>query len=92
MRTLILSLAVLLTGCGTTVPVARKFPEAVPALQEKCPSLSTIESNGKEVSITDMLKTVVKNYGSYYDHKKCKALKIPQQQALPSRFISTPTH
>ena len=67
MRTLILSLAVLLTGCGTTVPVARKFPEAVPALQEKCPSLSTIESNGKEVSITDMLKTVVKNYGSYYE-------------------------
>jgi hypothetical protein len=67
MRTLILSLAVLLTGCGTTVPVARKFPEAVPALQEKCPSLSTIENTGKEVLITDLLKTVVKNYGLYYE-------------------------
>lgn len=65
MRTLILSLVVILAGCGTTAtPVARKFPEAVPELQVKCPTLNTIE--GKDVSITDMLKTVVNNYGLYY--------------------------
>jgi hypothetical protein len=67
MKTIILGLAVLLAGCSITTPVKRNFPDAVPSLQEKCPGLSTIESTGKEVSITDMLKTVVKNYGSYYE-------------------------
>ena len=66
MRTLILGLAILLVGCGTTVtPVARKFPDAIPDLQVKCPTLTTIE--GTNVSITDMLKTVVTNYGLYYE-------------------------
>jgi hypothetical protein len=67
MKTFILSLAVLLTGCSITTPVKRNFPDAAPSLQEKCPVLSTVESTGKEVSITDLLKTVVKNYGSYYE-------------------------
>jgi hypothetical protein len=67
MKTFILGLAVLLTGCSLTTPVKRNFPDAVPSLQEKCPVLSTVESTGKEVSITDLLKTVVKNYGSYYE-------------------------
>jgi hypothetical protein len=67
MKIVILGLVVLLAGCSVSTPVKRNFPDAVPALQEKCPGLSTIESTGKEVTITDMLKTVVKNYGSYYE-------------------------
>jgi hypothetical protein len=65
MRTLIVGLAIILVGCSTPTPVARKFPEAVAELKEKCPQLKTIE--GKDVSITDMLKTVVNNYGLYYE-------------------------
>jgi hypothetical protein len=67
MKIIILGLAVFLAGCSIVTPVKRNFPDAVPALQEKCPGLSTVESTGKEVSITDLLKTVVKNYGSYYE-------------------------
>jgi uncharacterized lipoprotein YajG len=67
MKIIILGLAVLLAGCSISTPVKRNFPDAVPALQEQCPELATVEVTGKEVSITDMLKTIVKNYGSYYE-------------------------
>jgi hypothetical protein len=67
MKIIILGLAVLLAGCSIVAPVKRNFPDAVPDLQEKCPGLSTVESTGNAVSITDMLKTVVKNYGAYYE-------------------------
>jgi hypothetical protein len=67
MKIIILGLAVLLTGCSVSTPVKRNFPDAIPALQEKCPELSIVGSTGKEVPITDLLKTVVKNYSSYYE-------------------------
>ena len=67
MKIIVLVLAVSLAGCSTSTPVKRNFPDAVPALQEKCPGLSTVESTSGAVSITDLLKTVVKNYGSYYE-------------------------
>ena len=67
MKTIILVFAALLAGCSIIAPVKRNFPDAVPTLQEKCPGLSTIENTGNAVSITDMLKTVVKNYGLYYE-------------------------
>jgi hypothetical protein len=67
MKTSILVFAALIAGCSTSTPVKRNFPDAVPTLQEKCPGLSTVESTGNAVSITDMLKTVVKNYGAYYE-------------------------
>ena len=67
MKIIILGLVVLLAGCSIATPVKRKFPDAVPALQEKCPGLSTVENTSNAVSITDLLKTVVKNYGSYYE-------------------------
>ena len=67
MKIIVLAFAALLAGCSMTTPVKRNFPDAVPALQEKCPELSTVESTGNPVSITDLLKTVVKNYGSYYE-------------------------
>ena len=65
MKAIILGLAIVLAGCAAPTPVKRTFPEAVPALQEKCPTLNTIE--GTTVPITDLLKTVVKNYGLYYE-------------------------
>jgi hypothetical protein len=67
MKIIILGLAILLGGCSISTPVKRNFPDAVPALQEQCPGLSTVENTGKEVAITDLLKTVVKNYSLYYE-------------------------
>ena len=65
MKAIILGLAFILVGCAAPTPVKRNFPDAVPALQEKCPTLNTVE--GTNVPITDLLKTVVKNYGLYYE-------------------------
>lgn len=63
MRTLLLSL--LLVGCGTTVPVARKFPEAPGALaQTPCPQLQKLSEDAK---LSDISKTVTVNYGTYYE-------------------------
>lgn len=63
MKLLILASVVALSGCFVT-PVKRTFPDAVPALKERCQTLMQIE--GTNVSITDMLKTVVQNYNTYY--------------------------
>ncbi len=60
-----LFIVLFLAGCSTTVPVTQKFPNATPALMEKCESLKKIE--GDKVSITDMLKVVVHNYSLYYE-------------------------
>jgi hypothetical protein len=65
MRAIILGLVIALAGCGATTPVKRNFPDAIPELQEKCPTLATVE--GTNIAITDLLKTVIKNYGSYYE-------------------------
>jgi len=56
-----------LTGCAlfNPVPVKRTFPEIPDALKKQCEELKTIE--GKNVSITDMLKVVVENYKLYYE-------------------------
>jgi hypothetical protein len=65
MKALIISLAIVLAGCSTTVPVARKFPEAPQVLKEKCESLKLIE--GDKVAITEMLKVIVHNYSLYHE-------------------------
>ena len=65
MKALIISLAIILAGCSTTVPVARKFPEAPQVLKEKCESLKLIE--GDKVAITEMLKVIVHNYSLYHE-------------------------
>jgi hypothetical protein len=63
MRTLLLSL--LLVGCGTTVPVARKFPEAPGAIaMTACPQLQKLPEDAK---LSDISKTVTVNYGTYYE-------------------------
>jgi hypothetical protein len=65
MKYLIVSLALLLTGCFGTAPVKPKWPEAPKALTERCESLRKIE--GDKVAITEMLKVVVQNYTLYYE-------------------------
>lgn len=60
----IVLLSAFLSGCSILVPVKQKFPEAVPELKEKCPEL--LQLQGTQISITDMLKTVVQNYNTYY--------------------------
>ena len=65
MKYVILSLAIFLSACSTTVPVTQKFPEAPKELLKKCPTLNIVEPG--ETAITDFLKTVVKNYELYYE-------------------------
>ena len=60
-----LLLCLLIAGCSTTVPVARKFPDVPVTLTEKCENLKKIE--GDKTSITEMLKVVVQNYTLYYE-------------------------
>ena len=62
MRLALLSLiAITLVGC-TTVPVARKFPEAPQTLMEKCPELKQLAQDAK---LSDVARTVVENYTQY---------------------------
>lgn len=65
MKALFLCFVILLTGCSTTVPVKRTFPEIPLILEKKCGDLELIQ--GDKISITDMLKTVVNNYRMYYE-------------------------
>ena len=58
-------LAVLLLAGCTTVPVARKFPEAPPQLLETCPQLKTIDGDTTVFSV--LTRTVVSNYTTYHE-------------------------
>lgn len=63
MKSLILSLVLLLSAC-TTVPVVAKFPQAPGALvQEPCPNLQKLQDEAK---LSDVAKTVTVNYTEYY--------------------------
>jgi hypothetical protein len=64
MKYVLLSLALLLSACSTSVPVRQPFPVAPAALLERCPDLLTID-DGKN-SMRDMLKVVIQNYALYY--------------------------
>lgn len=64
MKYLILSLAVFLSGCSLTLPIARKFPEAPKELLEKCPPLRTVED---PVLLSELTKSVTKNYTTYHE-------------------------
>ena len=67
MKKLIIILsAVVISGCTLFVPVKPpKFPEVPESLKQRCEKLKTVE--GDKVSITDMLKVVVENYGLHYE-------------------------
>jgi uncharacterized lipoprotein YmbA len=65
MRYLLITLALVLSACSTTVPVVAKFPdEPGKAAMEKCPQLTTVE-NG--VKLSELTKTVTINYNTYYE-------------------------
>ena len=58
----LLAAVLLLTGCSTSVPVKRKFPEAPQTLLEKCPELKKLANDAK---LSDVARTVVENYTQY---------------------------
>ncbi len=63
MKYLLIGLAVLLTGCSTTVPVVAKFPEP-PKFSEACPKLQKLNNDAK---LSDISTTVNANYSAYYE-------------------------
>lgn len=64
MKTLLIALALLLSGCSTVVPVVAKFPEAPGTLvQEPCTELKKLQNDPK---LSDVAKTVTVNYSEYY--------------------------
>lgn len=66
MKSILLALTVVaLTGCTSFLPAKPKFPEPTAGLTEPCPDLKKIE--GDKVAITDLLRTVVENYGLYHE-------------------------
>lgn len=56
-------MALLLTGCSTTVPVTSKFPEVPSRLLVPCPQLEKLQDSPK---LSDVSKTVTNNYSTYY--------------------------
>ena len=65
MKLLLALPVVMLSACTTIVPVAQKFPQAPEQTLKLCPQLATVPAG--QTSITDMLKVVVANYGTYYE-------------------------
>lgn len=59
-----LLLSILLTGCLTTVPVARNFPEVPEDIKTACPDLKTIDDTTK---LSKVIETVTDNYGLYHE-------------------------
>jgi hypothetical protein len=60
----LLFLALLLTGCSTTVPVKAKFPEMPDRILVKCPQLEKLKDDAK---LSDVAKNVTNNYTTYYE-------------------------
>lgn len=54
----------LLAGCSTTVPVARKFPEVPDVLMVPCPPLTQIKEGTTKLS--EVIGVVTNNYFEYH--------------------------
>jgi hypothetical protein len=65
MKHLIIVAVLLITGC-TSVPVAVKFPDVPKDMLETCPDLKLVPETTK---LSEVLPTVVDNYGQYYTCK-----------------------
>jgi len=65
MKLVILALALSLSACSTTVPVAVKFPEA-PGRQAQtaCPNLQKLKDDAQ---LSDVSRTITINYSAYYE-------------------------
>lgn len=61
--TILLCATLLLTGCSTVVPVARKFPDA-PKFMQSCLQLQKLNNDAK---LSDVATTVTINYSTYYE-------------------------
>ena len=59
-----LLILLLLTGCSTTVPVARKFPEVPDVLMLSCPPLTQIKEGTTKLS--EVITVVTDNYIEYH--------------------------
>ena len=59
-----LLILLLLTGCSTTVPVARKFPEIPDSFKTPCASLSQIKEGTTKLS--EVITVVADNYAEYH--------------------------
>jgi len=64
MKYLTILLAILITGCSTTVPVKAKFPEVPDRLLVSCPQLEKVPEAPK---LSEVAKTVTNNYTTYYE-------------------------
>ena len=63
-KLLLLVPVLLLTGCLTTAPVKRNFPEVPQELMESCPDLKTVPDTEK---LSDVLKVITDNYAQYQE-------------------------
>lgn len=61
----ILLITLLLSGCSTSVPVARKFPDAPETLMTPCVSLKKIEK--EDPLLSEIIKIVTENYTLYHE-------------------------
>lgn len=61
---LLFVMLLLFAGCSTTVPVTAKFPEPPKYSATSCPQLDTVP---EDVKLSELTKTVTKNYSSYYE-------------------------
>ena len=59
-----LLILLLLAGCSTTVPVARKFPEVPDILMISCPPLTQIKEETTKLS--EVIGVVTDNYFEYH--------------------------
>ena len=59
-----LLILLLLTGCSTTVPVARKFPDRPDSFQNPCAPLSQIKDGTTKLS--EVIEVVADNYAEYH--------------------------
>ena len=64
MNKLLLSIAIFLAGCSTTVPVVMKFPDAPVILQEQCEDLIKLKDDAK---LSDVATVVVQNYTLHHE-------------------------
>jgi hypothetical protein len=59
-----LLILLLLAGCSTTVPVARRFPEVPDVLMTPCPPLTQIKEGTTKLS--EVVTVVTDNYFEYH--------------------------
>ena len=59
-----LLILLLLAGCSTTVPVARKFPDVPDALKESCKPLTQVKQDTTKLS--EVITVVTNNYASHH--------------------------